>query len=139
MTYKFPSETWTQEFRNAVNANEKYREAGAAWTYGSVALVIEKDPAHGIEEDVGMILDVHQGTCRDTKYIEGREAAEQASFVIVGSYDRWKQVIQKELEPIKGMMQGKLKLTKGHLPTMIRFVDASRELVESATRVPTEF
>jgi hypothetical protein len=36
-------------------------------------------------------------------------------------------------------MEGKLKLTKGHLPTMIRFVESSRQLVMSASRVPTEF
>ena len=33
----------------------------------------------------------------------------------------------------------KLKLTKGHLPTMIRFVHSSRALVTSAKDVPTEY
>ncbi len=137
--YDFPSEAWTSAYKDAVNGNAKYREAGKAWTFGPVAMIIQKDESKGIAEDVGMILDVHEGQCRGTKYIRGLEAAEQGSFVIVGTYERWKQVIQKELEPIKGMMQGKLKLTKGHLPTMIRFVDASRELVESASNVPTQF
>jgi hypothetical protein len=37
------------------------------------------------------------------------------------------------------MMQGKLKLTKGHMPTIVKYVQASKELVESTARVPTKF
>ena len=37
------------------------------------------------------------------------------------------------------MMQNRLKLTKGHMPTMVKFVTASKELVESTSRVPTKF
>jgi putative sterol carrier protein len=36
------------------------------------------------------------------------------------------------------MMQGKLKL-KGDLPTIVRYVKASQELVESSTRIDTKF
>jgi putative sterol carrier protein len=58
--------------------------------------------------------------------------------VIRGTYERWKQVLRKELDPVKGMMQGKLQL-KGDLPTVVRYVKASQDLVESSTRVPTKF
>ena len=53
-------------------------------------------------------------------------------------YTRWKEVIKKELDPVKGMMQGKLKL-KGDLPTIVRYVKAANELVNLAQTVPTEF
>ena len=43
-------------------------------------------------------------------------------------------MIRKELDPIKGMMQGKLKL-KGDLPTIVRAVKASQELVNSSATV----
>ncbi len=42
-------------------------------------------------------------------------------------------------DPIKTLMQGKLKLTKGHLPTIIRHIEASKQLLVSAKQVPTEF
>ena len=38
----------------------------------------------------------------------------------------WKEVIRRELDPTKGMMQNKLKLTKGHISTMVKYVTASR-------------
>ena len=65
--------------------------------------------------------------------------AQEAPFVIVADYARWKTVIKKELDPIKGMMQNKLKLTKGHMPTIVKYVQSSRELVETTSRVDTKF
>jgi putative sterol carrier protein len=47
-------------------------------------------------------------------------------------------VIAGELDPIKGMMQGKLKL-EGDLPTIIRYVRAANELVLLTQTVPTEY
>ncbi len=139
MAYEFPSEEWTQAFAAAVNDNEDYRKHGKPWTYGAVAMVISKTPEVGIEEDTGMILDVDQGVCRGTQYVKGMDAVQEAPFIIVAPYARWKQVIRGEVDPIKAMMEGKLKMTKGHLPTMLRFVESSRALVVSATKVPTLF
>jgi putative sterol carrier protein len=48
-------------------------------------------------------------------------------------------VIERKLDPIKGMMEGKLKLVRGDLPTMIRFVEPARIVVASASKVPTDF
>ncbi|MEM6956783.1 MAG: SCP2 sterol-binding domain-containing protein [Myxococcota bacterium] len=139
MAHRFPSPEWTAAFADAVNNNEVYRTHGKPWTFGSVAMVVEKGSAPGIESDVGMILDVHQGECRGAELVEGMEAVEASPFIIVAPYERWKKVINGELDPIKGMMEGKLKMTKGNLPTMLRFVMSSRALVTSATAVPTEF
>ena len=139
MTFRFPSEEWTNAFKDAVNDNAAYQKHGKPWTHGAVAMVIAADPSIGIEEDTGMILDVHQGQCRGTQYVKGIDAVQDAPFVIVAPYARWRDVIEGRVDPIKAMMEGKLKLTKGHLPTMIRFVESSRALVVSATKVPTEF
>lgn len=139
MAHPFPSEEWTAAFAQAVNDNPGYREAGKDWTHGPVAMVIQKEPSLDIEDDIGMILDVHQGQCRGARYVTGMAAANEAPFVIVAKYDRWKDVIQGALDPTKAMLQGKLKLVKGNLPTMIKYVQASNQLVNSATKVPTEF
>jgi putative sterol carrier protein len=58
--------------------------------------------------------------------------------VIRAPYSRWKDVVRGDLDPVKGMMQGKLKL-KGDLPTIVRYVKAANELVNLAQTVPTEF
>ena len=78
-----------------------------------------------------------RGVCREAHHCTVEEA-QTAPFCIFGDYARWKQVIHKELEPVKGMMQGKLKL-KGNLQIIVRNVKAAQALVTCATRVPTQF
>ena len=62
-----------------------------------------------------------------------------APFVIEGVYDRWRTMIEQGQDPIKNLMQGKFKLTRGHLPTIIRYVESSKELLKCAQAVSTEF
>ena len=138
MAYDFPSPEWASAYKDAINSNPAYKTAGKDWTHGVVAMVVKADPALRIAEDTGMWLDVHAGECRDCRLVSAAEA-QNAAFVIVASYARWKEVIKKEVDPIKAMMQGKLKLTKGHMPTIVKYVNASRELVESTSRVATKF
>jgi putative sterol carrier protein len=134
----FPSAEWCSAYKDAINANGAYRAAAKDWTHGAVAMVVSADPSIGITSDMAMWLDMDQGTCRDCRLV-ARDEAEKAAFVIVATYARWKEVIRKELDPTKGMMQNKLKLTKGHMPTMVKYVTSNKELVESTTRVPTQF
>jgi putative sterol carrier protein len=138
MSLRFPSAEWCAAYKDAINANAGYKAAGKDWTFGPVAMVVTAEPSIGIAQDTAMWLDVHQGSCNGCRLVS-REEAEKASFVIVANYARWKEVIRKQLDPTKGMMQNKLKLTKGHMPTMVKFVTASKELVESTSRVPTQF
>jgi putative sterol carrier protein len=135
---RFPSPEWCTAYMEAINASPGYKAAAKDWTYGPVAMVVTADPAIGLPESQAMWLDMHQGECRGCRLVSAEEA-EKASFVLVASYSRWKEVIRKELDPTKGMMQNKLKLTKGHMPTMVKYVTSNKELVEATTRVPTRF
>jgi putative sterol carrier protein len=133
---EFPSEEWLKEYVERINGSPAYKEAAATWE-GDVAYVIEAEPDKGVPETVWAWLDLWHGECREGKLISPEEG-EKAKFLIRAPYSRWKEVIKKELDPIKGMMQGKLKL-KGDLPTIVRYVKASNELVNLAQTVPTEF
>ena len=139
MAIDFPSPEWVAAYKDAINANPEYKKAGKDWTYGVVAMVVKAEPTLGIPEDLAMCLDVHQGECRGCTLTPAREAEQTAPFVVMASYAQWKQVIKKEVDPTKALMQGKLKLTKGHMPTMVKHVNASKQLVESTSRVPTKF
>jgi putative sterol carrier protein len=137
MATAFPSLEWIEEYKKQINLSEGYKKAAATWTAGAVALVVSAKSEIGLNEDIGIWLDLHQGICREAKKVS-LEEAQKAPFCIIADYSRWKQVIKKELEPVKGMMQGKLKL-KGDLPTIVRYVKAAQELVECSTRIETTF
>lgn len=137
MGFKFPSDEWVEAYGVAINDSEEYRIGGKPWTHGVTALVVNAQPDIGLDEPYGIWLDLHQGVCNEARYCNVDEA-QTAPFCIFGDYARWKQVIHKELEPIKGMMQGKLKL-KGNLQIIVRNVKAAQALVVCSTRVPTDF
>lgn len=138
MGIKFPSAEWTAAFGDAINANEGYAKAGKGWTHGSVAYVVEARPELGIERDTAMLLDLHEGKCRNAEMMDAKDAR-GADFIIVAEYERWKEVLSGEVDPTKAMMQNKLKLEKGHLPTIVKYVVASKELVKSATNIDTDY
>ena len=103
------------------------------------ALIVRADASIGIEQDMGILLDVHAGHCRGATYQPAETARTDAAFAVEGPYDNWKTLITQNGDPIKALMQGKLRLTKGHLPTIIRYVESSKQLLSSAQNVQTEF
>jgi putative sterol carrier protein len=133
----FPSNEWLDEYVVRINESSEYREAAATWE-GDVCYVFEPEPDKGVPEEIWSWLDLWHGECRDARYAVSPEEGGKAKFVILGPYSRWKEIIRKELDPVKAMMQGKLKL-KGDLPTIVRYVKAANELVNLAASVPTEF
>ena len=133
----FATEEWFKEYIDAINESKDYREAAATWE-GDVCYVFEPEPDRGVPREIWSWLDLWHGACRGARYDFPPEEGARAKFVIRAPYSRWKEVINKELNPVKGMMQGKLKLT-GDMPTIVRHVRAAEELVNIAASVPTEF
>lgn len=132
----FPSDEWFAAFVEAINGSSEYRDAAAEWE-GDVAFVFEAEPDKNHPEDVWGWLDLWHGECRAGRLVE-REEGERARYVIRAPYTRWKEILRGELDPVKAMMQGKLKL-KGDLPTIVRYIRAANELVHLTETVPTEF
>jgi putative sterol carrier protein len=133
----FPSEAWLKEYVDKINSSREFEEAAATWE-GDISYVFQAQPDIGLADDLWVWMDLWHGTCRDSKYEVTPQEGEKARFVIRAPYSRWKQVIAQDLDPIKGMMSGKLKL-KGDILTMIRQVKAAKALVNVAGTVDTEF
>lgn len=133
----FPSQEWVDDYVERINASKEYEEAAANWE-GDLSYVFEREPDKGVPEDVWVWVDLWHGKCRSARFAVPEDEGARAKFIIRAPYSRWKEVIRRELDPIKGMMQGKLKL-KGDLPTIVRYVKAANELVNIASSVPTEF
>ncbi len=132
----FPSDEWLTIYAERINGSTEYGDAASTWE-GDVAFVFEAEPDKGVPEDVWAELDLWHGECRGASIVTPEKGGE-APYVISAPYTRWKEVLRGELDPIKGMMQGKLKL-QGDLPTIVRYVRAANELVNLTQTVPTEF
>jgi putative sterol carrier protein len=133
----FPSEAWLTECVDKLNTSKEYEEAAATWE-GDLCFVIEAQPDIGIATDLWAWVDLWHGKCRDFKYGLTPEEGEKARFTIRASFPRWKQVVKQELDPVKAMMSGKLRL-KGDIFTMIRHIKAAKAFVHVTGTVQTEF
>jgi putative sterol carrier protein len=132
----FPSEGWLEIYRERINASSDYRDAAATWE-GDVAFLFEAEPDRGVPDDLWAWLDLWHGECRAARMVSAEEGR-RAAYVISAPYSRWRDVLAGDLDPVKGMMQGKLKVD-GDLPTIIRYVRAANELVLLTMSVPTEY
>lgn len=134
---RFPSAEWLDAYVAKINASPEYAEAAATWE-GDLTYVFGAEPDKGVPTDVWVWMDLHQGRCRAARYDVGEEEGNRAKFLIRAPYSRWKDVMTGELDPIKGMMTGKLKL-KGNLATLVRHTKAAKVLVDLAGQVETTF
>ncbi|MEX2276091.1 MAG: SCP2 sterol-binding domain-containing protein [Actinomycetota bacterium] len=132
----FPSQEWVTAFRDAINASTAYREAAETWE-GAIAFSFEAEPDRGVPDDVWALLDLWHGACREAAIVTPAAGA-RAPYVIRAPYSRWRSILEGDLDPIKAMMQGKLKV-RGNLATIVRYVRAANELVRLTGTVPTEF
>ena len=133
----FPGKDWLKAYVGQINSSKAYAECAVNWE-GDVTLLFEPEPLLLVPAPIYSWLDLWHGKCRAARYDVPPHEGDQAQFVIRAPYSRWKQVMQRELDPTKGMMQGKLKL-KGDLPTIVRYTRASQEMTECTTRIPVEF
>jgi putative sterol carrier protein len=132
----FPTQEWFEALVASINASSEYRAAAADWE-GDIAFLIEAEPDRGLPTDVWGILDLWHGECRGGGLIDPQRGG-AAAYQLRAPYSRWKEVVTGELDPIKGMMQGKLRV-RGDLPTIVRYVRAANELVRLTSLVDTVF
>jgi putative sterol carrier protein len=127
----FPSEDWAAAFRRAINENAAYRDAAKAWV-GDILLLVR--PADADAPRPGVHLDLANGECRSAQYhADGR--AVSSEFVFEGSTESWQRLMKHEVDPVKAIMDGTLKV-RGNLAKLMRFTRAAKELVETASNVP---
>lgn len=135
MSHEIFSQSWADAFREQINRNADHRRAAAHWE-SPVALVLE--PAPGLPEGRRLLLDLWRGDCRSARVVDAATAA-QAEYVLSANVDHWRQIFLGKSDPILALMQGRVKLQKGGMFTLARSAGAAKQLVLSATRVPTRF
>jgi putative sterol carrier protein len=132
----FPTDEWFQAFIVRINGSDEYKVAAADWE-GDIAFLVQAEPDVGFPEDVWGYLDLWHGVCRGGGVV-GPDRGAGAAYLLSAPYTRWKDIVVGDLDPIKGMMQGKLKV-RGDLPTIVRYVRAANELVRLTGEVDTAF
>lgn len=130
------SDEWCQAWEEKVRANEAFAAANKGWQ-GDIGCVMLKDHKANVPQDMFLYLDFEDGKVNGI-YMTDEAKAKNAKFVISGDYIRWKQVARGELDAVKAMMQGKLKL-KGNLPYVVKYVKGVQESIRNLTELDSIF
>jgi len=130
------SDEWCKAWEDNVKASKDFAIYNKGWE-GDLACIMFKDPAANLPEDKYLYLHFHDGEVKAI-HMTDKATAEKCKFIITGDYVRWKQVAKGELDAVKAMMQGKLKL-KGNLPYVVKYVKGVQESIRCLIELDTEY
>ena len=134
MGIQFATDEWIKALMVEVNQSEAYRKAAKTWE-GDFYFIVEA--GEGVAEDVYMYMDLWHGECRSAFKVD--DAGQKSpAFVMNAPVSIWKQVFEKKIDPIRGLMSGKLKLT-GNMMKVIKAPKAAIELVACCTKIDTVY
>lgn len=131
---RFPTEEWASEYVQKLNSNPSYQQAGKSWE-GDITFVIRGD--EGLDHDAFLYLDLLHGECKGYKFTTKEEDIPKSEFKYVGKYANWVRLINKEIDPIQGILTGKFKL-EGSMMKIMKYTKAAKEMVSTASTVETE-
>jgi putative sterol carrier protein len=133
----FPSEEWVEAWIALANGSAEFQASGADWE-GAVGIVIEADPAAGLPDTLYLRLDGRHGKWLTYALGTDSRILETTVFVLRAPYARWKQVVRQELHPVKGVLQGRIRI-HGHLPVILRWSASISVFARLAGELETEF
>ena len=133
MTVPFPSDVWVKAMMVDLNESAAYLDAAKNWE-GSFDFIVTLPDG----KVTTLYMDLMHGKCLEAYEVPADAVDHKAAFRLTGPVATWKKVMTKKLDPMQAMMTGQLKLA-GNMAMVMKNVRAAKELVESCTRIPTDF
>ena len=134
MAHAFPSDAWIKELSHQLNESASYARSARDWE-GDFIFVVEPDEA--FSDTAYLFLGLYHGESTGAAQVESEESRE-AEFVIRAPFGVWRKVIEGELDPIRGMMTRRLKLS-GNMVKIMRYPKAAQEIIACCAEVPTDW
>ena len=125
------SEEWINIFAEKINSNKEYASSAQDWTW-SVVLSMKA------EYEKNVFLNLQNGKCINAQ-IASTLDLNNAEFIIYASSETWQKILSGNLDPMMAVMTKKLELKKGNVGLLLQHVDSAKELLKSASQIPTEF
>ena len=128
----FPSAEWMEAFCDALVAQPEIDDVAAALD-GTYRFVVEPDGALTETQQYDLAI-----RPQPIEVVLLDEAVDQPTLVLRADYERWRQLIQGELDIGMAYMLRRLKI-KGDLKRLIGRVDRTKPLRDALGQVPTEW
>ncbi len=130
----FGTDEWIKALRDELNSSPGYKNAAAKWEGDFYFIVTAGD---AILEDIYLYMDLWHGDCRDAFKVDDA-SAKSPEFKLHAPVKTWRGVMEKKIDPIKGIVTKQLKL-EGPMMKVMKAPKAAIELVEACTRLDTDW
>lgn len=134
MSIEFATEAWVKALMAELNQSDAYAKAAKNWE-GDFYFVVTA--GEGIAKDTYMYMDLWHGECREA-YLVDDHGQKSPAFVMSAPLSTWRGVFEKKMDPIRGLVTGKLKL-KGNKMKVLKAPKAAIEMVECCSRIDTTY
>lgn len=131
MAIDFATDAWIKALKDELNSSDAYRSAAKKWE-GDFYFVIESD-----DGDKHLYLDLWHGEAREAMAIAD-PSSKTPEFILAAPIKTWRGVLDKKIDPIKGIMTRQLKLS-GPMVKVMKAPKAAIELVECASNLETSW
>jgi putative sterol carrier protein len=134
MSAIFPSKEWLKKLETKLNADEKHKTIAKNWEGD---LFFDIQPQGNLTQPLRFYLDLWHGTCRKAEYNPDESAYPNPAFKWMASYHNLADVLTGKMNPITGMMTGKLKV-QGNMGYIMRNTATVLDFVRVAQEVTQE-
>ncbi len=129
----YGSTEWLNQFQDVINQNEDFRKASQKHNASNL-VITDMD---GLPKPAYVWMDIYDGKMREWSYlVNGNE--KKADFTLTGDYYAWKAICKGELDVIKAVLTGKIKL-KGNKLKLLKQQKSSMALLNVMKSLKTEF
>lgn len=115
-----------EEMAKLLNDDPEWLEKGKAITYSMIY-------DYGAPVNKAFFVRFEEGKVVDVRELPSADA-ELADFVISGSADVWRGVLEKKINPTAAMTRGQLKV-KGKMTTLLKNMNAFGYVIDSMTKI----
>ena len=99
---------WLDDVVHLIQGDEKYKRVARTWE-GSCVLVFESGSDTIFKNNIYIYLDLFHGECRWGGLVP-EDIGKNGEYVLYSPYERWKMILNGELNVVRAIATGKLKL-----------------------------
>lgn len=134
MGIQFATDEWIKALKEELNKSAGYQEAAKKWE-GDFYFVVTADEQ--TPEDIYLYMDLWHGQCRDA-FKADSAGQKSPEFKLQAPLKVWRGVLEKKIDPIKGIVTKQLKLD-GPMMKVMKAPKAAIELVAACSRLDTDW
>jgi putative sterol carrier protein len=134
----YPSQAWCDEWKEAINADQRVAETGKNWGVGfNGNWLFEVTPGGGLDETAYVYLEAAAGKCTDARLLDD-PSEKNPGFVVTGSYADFKPVVKGEADFLAAVVKGTFKL-RGNMVKIMQYARFIRAVANSISSFDSEY